>query len=84
MYFVDVCVCISGSMIYIRKEGSGVTAYLRHYIVVTPLPLYPREGRFVIRFKRLGNTAVLDGGAKRSLPSLRESNTEALVTHCTA
>jgi hypothetical protein len=81
--YVCVCVCFSGHMIYIGKERSAVTAYLRHYIVVTPRPLYRREGRFVTQLKRLGNTAVLDGVAKSSLPSLRESNTEALVTHRT-
>ena len=45
MYCVDVCVCVcvSGSMIDIGKEGDGVTApvyrNLRHYIMVTPRPL---------------------------------------------
>ena len=81
---VCVCVCVSGPMIYTGKKGSGVTAYLRHYIVVTPRRLYRREGRLVTHLKRLGNTAVLDGVVKRSLPSLRESNTEALFTDCTA
>jgi len=71
-------------MIYVEEEESGVTAYLWHYIVVTPRPLFPREGRFVILLKTLGNTAVLGGVARRSLPSLRESKPEDLVTHCTA
>ena len=69
---VRVRVCVSGSVIYIGKEGSGVTAYLRPYTVVTLRPLYPPEGRFVIHLKRLGNTVVLDGVVKRSLPSLPE------------
>jgi hypothetical protein len=48
MYCVDVCVCVLGSMIYVEEEGNEVTAYLWHYIVVTPRPLFPRERRFVI------------------------------------
>jgi hypothetical protein len=37
------CVCVSGSMINIRKEGSEVTAPVyRNYIVVTPRPFNPR------------------------------------------
>jgi hypothetical protein len=68
----------------IVKEVSGVKAPVYcNYIVVTPRRFYPPERLFVTHLKRFGNTAVLDGVAKRSLHSLREWNTDALVTHCT-